>query len=279
MALEDLAAEVLEKEGRPLHYRTITKRIVEGGRWPGGAAGKTPWFSLYRGITEEVRNNPKPRFSFERGRGIVHLTKWEHDAIARAPNSMEGDSAGSDIAGGMTDILESGNGPPTSISAIAELLDEHHHGLEQALLRRLAAMSPYQFESFAGRLLEALGFSRVEVTKKSGDGGIDGTGRLEMGVVSVNAAFQVKRWQGKVPRPEIDKFRGAIQGDYDQGIFVTTSSFTEEAKQASVRRGSVSIVMIDGQKLIEVMIEKGLGVRTEPLTIERLDDGFFSEFE
>jgi restriction system protein len=99
-----------------------------------------------------------------------------------------------------------------------------------------------------------------------------------LGVVRVKGAFQFKRWQQNVPRPVIDQFRGAITGLYDQGIFITTSDFTEDAKQVSSRLGTVPIVIINGDKIIDIMLEKGLGVRKEPLSVLWLDEEFFAQF-
>ena len=139
-------------------------------------------------------------------------------------------------------------------------------------------LHPQQFEEFAGKLLESVGFTDVEVTKYVGDGGIDGYGNLEMGVVKVKAAFQVKRWRNNVPAAEVNQFRGAIQGEFDQGIFVTTSDFSDEAKKVSSKRGAVPIVLINGDRIVNIMLEKGLGVRREPLTVTMIDEEFFAAF-
>jgi restriction system protein len=162
--------------------------------------------------------------------------------------------------------------------SLAELVRSHEQEARKELKERLMAMEPKQFEIFAGQLLQALGFTDVQITGRSGDGGVDGHGSLKLGVVRVKGAFQFKRWQQNVPRPEIDKFRGAIQGYYDQGIFITTSDFTEDAKQASTRPGSVPIVMINGEEITDIMLDKGLGVRKEPLSVLWLDEEFLAQF-
>ncbi|MEE8194007.1 MAG: Mrr restriction system protein, partial [Dehalococcoidales bacterium] len=123
--------------------------------------------------------------------------------------------------------------PLTPASAIGELLDREKQQIRTQLHELLMNMHPQQFEEFAAKLLESLDFTDVEVTKYVGDGGIDGFGNLEMGVVKVKAAFQVKRWRNNVPPAEINQFRGAIQGEFDQGIFITTSDFSDEAKKVS----------------------------------------------
>jgi restriction system protein len=81
----------------------------------------------------------------------------------------------------------------------------------------------------------------------------------------MNVAFQCKKWQGNVGRQEVDKFRGAIQGEFEQGIFFTTSDFTSEAKDASLKKGAVPIVLLNGESIVNLMIEKGFGVERVPL--------------
>ncbi len=80
----------------------------------------------------------------------------------------------------------------------------------------------------------------------------------------MNVAFQCKRWTTtNVGRPEIDKFRGAIQGEYEQGLFFTTASFASGAKQVSIKAGAVPIILIDGPSIVDLMIEKEFGVEQE----------------
>lgn len=168
--------------------------------------------------------------------------------------------------------------PAPSAPTIGELLNKERQQIRVQLHELLMNLHPQQFEAFAGKLLESVGFTDVEVTKYVGDGGIDGYGNLEMGVVKVRAAFQVKRWRNNVPPAEVNQFRGAIMGEFDQGIFLTTSDFSEEAKKVSSKRGGVPIVLINGERIVNIMLEKGLGVRQEPLTVTRVDEEFFAAF-
>jgi restriction system protein len=117
-------------------------------------------------------------------------------------------------------------------------------------------------------LLEAYGFVDVKVTQFSKDGGIDGNGKLKVGLAHLNVAFQCKRYTGNsVGRPDIDKFRGAIQGQFEQGIFFTSSTFAQGAASASFRPGAVPIILIDGKAIVDLMIEKQFGVQVEQLPI------------
>jgi len=84
----------------------------------------------------------------------------------------------------------------------------------------------------------------------------------------MRVAFQCKRWtKANIGRPEIDRFRGAIQGQYEQGIFFTTAEFVAGAKEASIRPGAVPIILVDGLLLVDLMIDKQFGVQEENLSI------------
>ena len=161
--------------------------------------------------------------------------------------------------------------PQTPKGALPQLLvlhDKYVSELKQRILRDLKNLSPGAFEEFAKSLLDVYGFHDTAVTQLSGDGGIDGYGKLKVGLASLNVAFQCKRWtKGNIQRPEIDKFRGASQGDYEQGLFFTTASFSEGAIQASIKRGAVPIILVDGPAIVDLMIEKGFGVQIETLSI------------
>ena len=149
-------------------------------------------------------------------------------------------------------------------STFSQLLETHrrHKGLiRQQLLTNLKALSPTDFEIFSKKLLEIYGFSDLHVTPASKDGGIDGHGKLKVGISHLDVAFQSKRWNNSlVSQKEIQFFRGSIQGKCEQGIYFTTSKYTRGAKEVSLQRGAVPIVLIDGDLIIDFMIDKEFGV-------------------
>jgi restriction system protein len=153
---------------------------------------------------------------------------------------------------------------PQNLQATWELYEA---AFRDRVLERLLGLQPAQFERFAREFLRIYGFFDLKVTATGPDGGIDGHGRLRVGVAAMSVAFQCKRWQGQVGRPEVDKFRGAIQGEFEQGIFFTTSSFSKPAKGASIKKGAVPVVLIDGEQLVAIMIEKDFGVAKRPLVL------------
>ena len=125
-----------------------------------------------------------------------------------------------------------------TLRGLQEQYDKYIGLLKQRILSELRGISPGAFETFAKQLLTIYGFEDTHVTRISADGGIDGYGKLKVGLAHLNVAFQCKRWtKGNIQRTEIDKFRGAAQGDFEQGIFFTTTSFSQGAIDASIKRG------------------------------------------
>jgi restriction system protein len=160
---------------------------------------------------------------------------------------------------------------------LRDLANRSRDDAKSRLLTELKGLTPTAFEHFCRELLQQLGFISVVVTRRSGDGGIDGYGDFRQGAVSIKSAFQAKRWsEAPVGRPDIDKLRGAIQGDYDHGVFITTSRFTKEATQASYRKGAITILLLDGAALAELMIERGIGVVKQPVYLYEVAPDFFA---
>ena len=140
----------------------------------------------------------------------------------------------------------------------------------------LQTMDPYGFERLTQRVLRECGFTQVEVTKKSGDGGIDGTGKLKInGIFSFNVAFQCKRYSGLVGAPAIRDFRGSLTTDIEKGVLITTGTFSKAAREEASNPGKQQIDLIDGEEFINKIAEYGIGVH-EVKTYE-IDEEFFSK--
>ncbi|MGY4385718.1 restriction system protein [Pedobacter sp. UYP24] len=135
---------------------------------------------------------------------------------------------------------------------------------KENLISVLLKIDPSAFERLCQRLLRESGFVQVEVTGKSGDGGIDGKGIVRMnGFLSFHVFFQSKRYKGSVGSGDIRDFRGAMQGRADKGLFITTGNFTREAIKEATRDGAPPIDLIDGVELCDKLKEFNLGVKTE----------------
>jgi len=133
------------------------------------------------------------------------------------------------------------------------------------------------FERLAQRLLRESGFVQVEVTGRTGDGGIDGKGIARIhGFMSFHVIFQCKKYQGSVSASEIRDFRGAMVGRADKGLFITTGTFTPAAIKEATRDGAPPIDLVDGEQLAEKLKELKLGVQTEMIEKVTIDKGWFS---
>lgn len=146
----------------------------------------------------------------------------------------------------------------------------------QQLANVLQNMDPYGFERLSQRLLRECGFIQVSVTKKSGDGGIDGIGKLKInGIVSFNVAFQCKRYKGLVSSGDIRDFRGSLTTDIEKGIFITTGSFSKAAKDEATTPGKKQIDLIDGEEFISKLAEYSIGVKE--VKAYEIDEDFFAK--
>lgn len=139
------------------------------------------------------------------------------------------------------------------------------------LLDTLLKMPPPAFERLAQRVLRESGFTQVEVTGRSGDGGIDGKGIMRLGgLLSFHVIFQCKRWQGSVSAGHIRDFRGAMVGRADKGLLITTGTFTKDAMREATRDGAPAIDLVDGEQFLDKLKELGLGVKTQKVEVEEI---------
>jgi len=181
-----------------------------------------------------------------------------------------------------TKLEESEASAATPDEIIGNAKKDLDDSLRADLLDQLHQVDPFRFEQIVLDLLFAMGYggSREEaakVTKKSNDEGIDGVineDRLGLDVIYV----QAKRWQGVVGRKEIQSFVGALAGKQaNKGVFITTSGFTSNATDFA-RHISQKVVLIDGPRLADLMIEHNIGVSTvRTIAIKRLDSDYFEE--
>jgi restriction system protein len=144
-------------------------------------------------------------------------------------------------------------------------------------MNTLLNLPPDGFERLCQRLLRESGFEKVQVTGKSGDGGLDGIGLLQVNpFVSFKVLFQCKRYLGAVNASQVRDFRGAMMGRADKGIILTTGTFTADARKEAVRDGVPPIELVDGEKLIDMFETLELGLK--PKKAYDLDPIFFEEF-
>ena len=239
MTFNDAAEYVLDKFGRrePMHYRAITDKVLELGLVH--TEGKTPEATLYAQILTEIDRHKKrgetPRF-VKHGKGYVGLRKWMGYGLAFQ-------------------------------------IQRHNAGVRRQLHARLHKMDPAEFEGVIGQLLVALGFEEVVVTSVSNDGGIDVRGTLVVGdVIKTQMAVQVKRWQGNVQAPTVQQVRGSL-GTHEQGLIITTSDFSKGARVEAERADAIPVALMDGEQLVQLLIENDIGVHRNRYDLIELGAG------
>lgn len=152
--------------------------------------------------------------------------------------------------------------------------------VREALLERLQRMDPKVFEKLVGHLLEKMDYQNVEVVGQPGDGGVDVIAEIELGVTSVHEVVQAKRHRRTVQRKDLDALRGSLyRFDAVRGTIVATSRFAKGAMEAAFAKGVAPITLIDGDKLVDLLIEHGIGIRKRAIEVLSIDLDGLSQIE
>lgn len=221
--------------------------------------------SSTRGVWSLTPKGYKTSLDYEEAHAI--FLKWvKIHAKSRKQNEESETPPASDLG---TEDFETEN---DVLQAEAE---DDDHGV--ALLKILQSVTPDGFERICARLLRESGFEKVTVTGRPKDGGIDGIGILQINpFVSFKVLFQCKRYKGSVSRSQVGDFRNAMIGRADKGIIITTGTFSMDARREADRDGAPPVELVDGQKLVEMFAEAGLGVK--PKIVLEVDHSFFAEY-
>ena len=136
------------------------------------------------------------------------------------------------------------------------------------------------FEHLIKLLLEEMGYEEVEVTAASNDKGVDVVADIELGISRVREVIQVKRQKGNVGRPVLDALRGSLHRfDAVRATIITTGGYSNGAKDAAFEKGVAPITLIDGERLLDLLIEHNIGVRRREIRIMEFDGKSLSQFE
>lgn len=145
-----------------------------------------------------------------------------------------------------------------------------------ALRERLETLGPYRFEVLIKDLLEAMDYENVQVTKQSGDKGVDVIANFQFGITEIKEVVQVKRHKSNITRPVLDQLRGALplHGAL-RGTIITIGGFAKGCKDVALFPGAAPITLIDGDKLIDLLIKHNVGIKQKKLTLLEIDDSYF----
>ena len=166
------------------------------------------------------------------------------------------------------------------VNSIFQLAAHQRVVAREQLEHYLRSMDPYQFEHLIKLLLEEMGYENVKVTGGSGDKGVDVVANIQLGISSVREVVQVKRQQGNIRRPILDQLRGALHYfNAVRGTIITIGGFSKGTTEAAFLPGAPPITLIDGERLLDLLIEKGIGVHTREIRILEFDAESLSQFD
>jgi len=163
---------------------------------------------------------------------------------------------------------------------VTRAVSGYNQAQREELRQRLESMDPVLFEGLIRDLLEAMGYEDVQVTKQSGDKGVDVTGTVQLGISSVSEVVQVKRHKGSIGRPVLDQLRGALPYHKAiRGTIITTGAFSKGCEQAALFPGAAPITLIDGQRLMDLLEEHDVGVQRREVVLIEVDEKYFDATE
>jgi hypothetical protein len=216
---------LLDAGGGPMHYRAIAEQAIDRRLWL--PRGDTPWHTL----------NADVRSDIERAEALG----------VRPVFSRSG--------GGLVSLAAA---QPQSVRAV-----DGRQALKAELLERALQLHPRAFEELAAELIRRMGYREVAVTPYTGDGGVDVTAVFPCGpLAGQDFVFQVKRFRQPLGQRAVRELRGVL-GEHEQGVLISTGAFHPSAQRLAARWGR-PVVLVDGDRLAELLIEHGLGVERVP---------------
>ncbi len=169
---------------------------------------------------------------------------------------------------------------PDERQQIRKLAKAREARVRTSLREHLLEMDPRAFEKLVGLLLVKMNYQNVEVVGQSGDGGVDVVAEIELGVTSVREVVQAKRHKRTVQRKDLDALRGSLyRFNAVRGTIVATSRFAKGAMEAAFAQGVAPITLIDGDRLVDLLIEHGIGIRKYPIEVLTIDLVGLSQLE
>jgi restriction system protein len=236
-SFKDAAQRILSEVGRPLHYKEITQRAMDAGFI--NPQGLTPEATMGAQLYTDIKNNGASSAFRKEGKGVFGLAAWEK-----------------------------------GVSGITRQATKQSLVVKKQLIEYLLSMKPGEFERLVARLLGAMGYDNITVTRHNSDGGVDVLADIQMGILRLRTAAQVKRLKSNVQRPVVSQLRGDMMTlpEVDQGMIITTSGFSEGAKGVARVRNAPPIVLIDGDRLADLLIEHEIGVRVERIEVITFDE-------
>ena len=162
--------------------------------------------------------------------------------------------------------------------SLLKMLKDYNQEQLAHFRQRLAQMDAYRFEHLVRELLEAMEYEDVDVTKQSGDRGVDVVAKHQYGITEITEVVQVKRTMSTIQRSVVDQLRGALPYHRAiRGTIITLGRFARGCADAALFPNAAPITLIDGNRLIELLVKHEIGIRKRAATLIAVDDTFFTE--
>jgi len=234
---KEVAAQVLKDSSKPLSAREITELALENNLLE--TEGKTPEATMAAHLYTDINKNKKTVF-LKVGKGRF--------------------------------TLKDKKGP---IDSPDLLIEKQNEIVRKELKEKLHEMDPYMFEYLVGDLLIEIGYENVQVTKRSGDGGVDVLANLTVsGVTNVKTVIQVKRFKSNIDVKVIRELRGSAEVD-QRGLIITTAKFGKGAVEESMAPNKMPVSLVDGDKLLDLMFKYSVGIKKEEKVIYTINNEYF----
>jgi restriction system protein len=239
MQFKDAAYEILKEAGQPLHYKEIATRAMEARLLE--TLGRTPEATMGSLLYTDTIN-PDSRFRRGDERGTFALK-----------------------------LIAS--------STIQQQIENIEDQIQKDLRKQLLNLPPQKFEELIRLLLEQMGFEETETTPYSNDKGVDVRGVLRSNPLSiVKVAIQAKRWTANVGAGVVRDLRGSLKvADSEQGLIITPSDFSSGAKEEAQASGKTPIRLINGNQLVDLLIQYNVGVKKEEYVVPTIDSEYWTE--
>lgn len=242
LSFKAAAAKILERTGKPMTAGEITQIAMMENLID--STGETPEATMGAQIYVDIKKDKNSPFR-KVGRGLFTLNK-------KSDNS---------------------NSPLL-------IIDNQNELTKSRLKELLHSMDPFQFEYLVADLLQEIGYENVTVTKRSGDKGIDVIANLTVGgITNVKTVIQVKRYaaSNKINGAVITQLRGSAEVD-QRGLVITTSDFTKDGIDEAQAPNKMPVSLVNGEKLIQLLIKYGVGVKKQELYVLSIDEAYFQNY-
>lgn len=239
LSFKEAALKILKDADEPLSAKEITKIAISEGLIE--TIGDTPEATMAAKLYTDINNNESSKL-IKVGKGLFALKRQR----------------------------ESAKSPLLAIQNQNELVQKN-------LIKKIQEMDPFQFEYLVAELLRKIGYENVEVTKRSGDKGIDVVGNLTVGgLTNVKTVIQVKRYKtgNNISGKYITQLRGSAEVD-QRGLIITTSNFTKDAIVEAKASNKMPVSLVNGEKLIELLFKYKVGVKEDIVSVFSIDSELF----